>query len=215
MGRKVRVSLQASEVVVFDGRAVMARHERVAAESGHSVQLDHYLEVLETKPRALSGSTALARERQPGAFTSVHEAFSTASRRVNGDADGTRQLIDVLLHHRSMGAGDVQVGITAGGSCQCRCRRGGGTQIRIGLYLGWVRFNVHRVVSLTQRRLTDPAAVFAGLPPDTRPFPLIGAYDELLAKRTQKSAERDLKGTYHDPPHRPPRSRRPCAAAGA
>jgi hypothetical protein len=51
--------------------------------------------------------------RESGAFTSAHEAFWAASRRVNGDADGTRELIDVLLLHRSMDAGDVQAGITA------------------------------------------------------------------------------------------------------
>ncbi|XAS66669.1 hypothetical protein V3C33_14415 [Micrococcaceae bacterium Sec5.7] len=33
----------------------------------------------------------------------------------------------------------------------------------------------------------DPAAVIAGLPPDTRPLPSIGVYDELLAKRTEDS----------------------------
>lgn len=47
---------------------------------------------------------------------------------------------------------------------------------------------VQRVVSLTQRRLMDPAAVIAGLPPDTRPVPSVGAYDELLAKRTEHPA---------------------------
>lgn len=113
IGRKVRVSLRASEVVVFNGRAVVARHQRVAARSGQSVQLDHYLEVLKTKPGALPGSTALARARESGAFTSAHEAFWAASRRVNGDADGTRELIDVLLLHGSMDAGDIQAGITA------------------------------------------------------------------------------------------------------
>lgn len=43
---------------------------------------------------------------------------------------------------------------------------------------------VQRVVSLTQRRLMDPAAVIAGLPPDSRPIPSVDSYDELLAKRT-------------------------------
>jgi hypothetical protein len=44
--------------------------------------------------------------------------------------------------------------------------------------------NVQRVVRLTQRRLMDPAAVIAGLPPDTRPMPSVSLYDELLAKRS-------------------------------
>ena len=38
-----------------------------------------------------------------------------------------------------------------------------------------------RVVSLTQRRLADPAAVIAGLPADTRPAPSVTGYDELIA----------------------------------
>ncbi|GAA6527995.1 hypothetical protein IDVR_37990 [Intrasporangium sp. DVR] len=40
-----------------------------------------------------------------------------------------------------------------------------------------------RVVSLTQRRLMDPAAIIAGLPPDTRPLPTVDAYDELIPRR--------------------------------
>lgn len=40
-----------------------------------------------------------------------------------------------------------------------------------------------RVVSLTQRRLADPAAVIAGLPADTRPLPSVTPYDELLTRR--------------------------------
>lgn len=44
-----------------------------------------------------------------------------------------------------------------------------------------------RVVSLTQRRLTDPAAVIAGLPPEKRPLPSVAGYDELLRHRTQPS----------------------------
>ena len=201
IGRKVRVSLRASEVVVFDGRAVAARHPRIVAKQGQSVQLDHYLEVLKTKPGALPGSTALARARESGAFTSAHEAFWAAARRVNGDADGTRELIDVLLLHRSMDARDVQAEITAAlgvGAVSAdvvavEARRHAGGMTAGGS--GSARHpgahddvNVQRVVSLTQRKLMDPAAVIAGLPPDTRPLPSIGVYDELLAKRAEHPA---------------------------
>jgi hypothetical protein len=79
------VSLRASEVVVFDGHVLVARHQRIVAICGQSVQLDHYLEVLKSRPGALPGSTALARARESGAFTSAHEAFWAASRRLNGD----------------------------------------------------------------------------------------------------------------------------------
>ena len=95
--RQVRVSLRASEVVVFDGRTEVARHPRVVARHGQSVDLDHYLEVLRTKPGALPGSTALVQARAAGTFTAAHEAFWAAARKTDGDAAGTRALIEVLL----------------------------------------------------------------------------------------------------------------------
>lgn len=204
IGRKVRVSLRASEVLVFDGKTVAARHARLAAKGAQAVQLDHYLEVLKTKPGAFPGSTALARARETGAFTSAHEAFWAASRRVNGDSEGTRELIEVLLLHRSMGPNDVEAGITAALSVGAvsadvvavEARRnaasaptattGGSGSDRHRI--AHDKDKVHRVVSLTQRRLMDPAAVIAGLPQDRRPLPTVSVYDELLAKRTKPAA---------------------------
>lgn len=46
-------------------------------------------------------------------FTAAHEAFWAAARKTDGDARGTKALIDVLLLHRSMTAEDVTAGITA------------------------------------------------------------------------------------------------------
>ena len=45
-----------------------------------------------------------------------------------------------------------------------------------------------RVISLTERRLADPAAVIAGLPADQRPLPSVTAYDQLLARRAHPAA---------------------------
>ena len=113
INRRVRVSLRASELVVFDGRTLVARHPRIASNGGQSVNLDHYLEVLQHKPGALPGSTVLAHARAAGTFTVAHEAFWAAARKTYGDQAGTRQLIDVLLLHRSMPAKDVIAGVHA------------------------------------------------------------------------------------------------------
>lgn len=43
IGRRVRVSLRATEVVVFEGRSVAAVHPRVVARGTSHVTLDHYL----------------------------------------------------------------------------------------------------------------------------------------------------------------------------
>jgi hypothetical protein len=196
VGRKVRVSLRANHVVVFDGRTVIASHPRIAVRGGSSVLVDHYLEVLKIKPGAFPGSTALARARAAGTFTPAHEAFWAAARRVNGDVAGTRELIDVLLH-RTMTAGDVVAGITAAVSIGAvnadviavEARRHAAGDVVTGgsdsdrHLVAPAQPAEQRVVSLTQRRLTDPAAVIAGLPADTRPLPNVAAYDELLARR--------------------------------
>ena len=191
IGRKVRVSLRASEVVVFDGHTEVARHARVVAKGGESIVLDHYLEVLRKKPGAFPGSTALAQARQSGVFSAAYEAFWQESRKVNGDAAGTRELIEVLLLHRNMRAADVIAGIRAALSVgavsgdvvavEARLHAGGSVSSRhlVEQHDG----DEQRVVSLTQRRLTDPAAVIAGLPPDTRPRPSVTAYDDLLKRR--------------------------------
>lgn len=113
IGRRVRVRLGASELVVFDGRAEIARHARWVQKGSQTLQLDHYLEVLVRKPGALPGSTPLAQARKTGAFTNVHEAFWAAARKRHGDADGTRVLVEVLLLHRHLAAEDVIAGLAA------------------------------------------------------------------------------------------------------
>ena len=134
----------------------------------------------------------MAAARAAGTFTAAHEAFWAAARRVNGDSAGTRELIDVLLLHRSMTANDVITGITAAltvgavssdvVALEARRHAGtGGAESDRHLPAHVMRAE-HRVVSLTQRRLTDPAAVIAGLPADTRPVPSVSAYDDLLSR---------------------------------
>jgi hypothetical protein len=82
--------LNASELVVFDGRTQIAfRHERLIAKSGTLLELDHYLEALIRKPGALPGATALEQARAAGKFTPIHDAWWTAARKAHGDAVGT------------------------------------------------------------------------------------------------------------------------------
>ena len=113
IGRRVRVHLGASSVVIFDGKTVVARHERIITAGGQSLILDHYLEILQRKPGALPGATALAQARAAGVFTAAHEAFWAAARKAHGDSGGTQALIEVLLLHRHLAAADVVAGIGA------------------------------------------------------------------------------------------------------
>jgi hypothetical protein len=113
IGRTMRVSLRANDLVVFDRNQVVARHPRLTRRRGYRDDLDHFLEILLVKPGALAGSTALAQARTEGSFTALHDAFWSAARAAHGDAAGTRALIEVLLLHRRMSANAVAAGITA------------------------------------------------------------------------------------------------------
>jgi hypothetical protein len=113
IGRQVRISLRANELLVFDGNRVVARHPRLTRRYDYRDELDHYLEILMVRPGALAGSTGLAQARAAGTFTDIHDAFWAAARAAHGDAAGTRALIEVLLLHRRMPPETVLAGITA------------------------------------------------------------------------------------------------------
>jgi hypothetical protein len=66
IGRQVRVLLHASTMEVDEGRALVARHERMMTKGGARLDLDHFLEALLRKPGALPGATALDQARAAG-----------------------------------------------------------------------------------------------------------------------------------------------------
>lgn len=179
IGRTVRVLLNASDLVVYDDRTEVARHERVLGKSASRLDLDHYLEGLLRKPGAMPGATALEQARAAGKFTSVHDAWWAAARKAHGDQDGTRALIEVLLLHRHMCHDQLVVGLAAA------LRAGALTADAVALEARKigdadtgepvaVDLDIHDpVVSLTVRRLSQ-------LPPDTRPLPSVAIYDQLL-----------------------------------
>ncbi len=56
-GRRVPVRLSDTTVEVLDGAKLVARHERATGKYVEVLALDHYLEVLKTKPGALPGAS--------------------------------------------------------------------------------------------------------------------------------------------------------------
>jgi hypothetical protein len=172
----------------------VTRHHRSTVKDSQTLVLDHYLEVLAIKPGALPGATALVQARRYGVFTAEHEAFWSAARTAHGDSAGTRELIDVLLLHRHMRHGDVvaglaaavSVGATSADVVAVEARRHASRPSADNSDQPQWQSAVPgrpRVVSLTERRLTDPEGVIAGLPADSRPLPSVAEYDELLTRR--------------------------------
>ena len=101
-GRRVSVRLSARGVEMFTEGVKVASHVRALHKYSYVLELDHYLEVLATKPGALAGATALVAARASGTFTDAHQRFWDKARLVVGDGAGTKALIEVLLLARSL-----------------------------------------------------------------------------------------------------------------
>jgi transposase len=181
IGRRVRVLLHASDLVIYDGRAEVACHERLPGKSGARLDLDHYLEALVRKPGALPGATALEQARAAGKFTPVHDAWWAAARKAHGDAAGTRALIQVLLLHRHTAhehvvaglAAALQAGALTADAVALEARKAADADDPAGQEPAPAAPSA--VASLTARRLDK-------LPPDARPLPSVAAYDQLLRR---------------------------------
>jgi hypothetical protein len=118
----------------------------------------------------------------------VHDAWWAGACKADGDRDGTRAPIEVLLLHRHLPheqvvaglATALRVGAWTADAVALEARKAG-DQERAGEPppdLTQAVKGAPRVASLTQRRL-------AQLPKDTRPLPSVAAYDDLLRlKRT-------------------------------
>jgi len=166
-GRRLPVRLSATTVEVLDGPRMVARHERAAGRYAEILTLDHYLEVLQYKPGALPGATALAQARAAGVFTPAHQEYWDAARRTHGDGGGTRMLIEILLAHRTLPADALTAAMTKAASA--------GT------------LDPQVVLIDARRHAAGPVAPvipIGALSRYDRPAPALTRYDELLTRTT-------------------------------
>lgn len=98
---------------ILDASTVVATHTRSLHKGSEDLVLDHYLEVLDRKPGALAGATALVAARRSGAFSPTHQRFWDGARKHLGDGPGTRALVGILLLHRILPASVVTAGMNA------------------------------------------------------------------------------------------------------
>ena len=161
-GRRLPVRLAARTVEIHDGPTLVACHERAIGRYVEVLVLDHYLEVLKTKPGALPGATALAQAKARGVFTASHQSYWDAARRVRGDGAGTRALIAILLAHRTMPAAALRAAMDRAVASGCLDPES---------------------VLIDARRDTSPLAPvvpIGALARYDRPPPSLTAYDDLL-----------------------------------
>ncbi|MFF9788967.1 Mu transposase domain-containing protein [Streptomyces nigrescens] len=198
IGKKVRVMLHASHLVVYDQNVEVARHEHLIAKCGIRLDLDHYLEALVRKPGAFPGATALEQARSAGRFTPVHDAWWAAARKVHGERDGTRALIEVLLLGRHIAHEHLVTDLAT--ALRARAL----TADAVALEARKAAQTEDESTTLPAPRDPHPAGQssatvtslhewqLAHLPPDTRPLPSVTPYDQLLRRhRTSGSTHRE------------------------
>ncbi|MGW3498783.1 Mu transposase domain-containing protein [Streptomyces sp. NPDC001020] len=186
IGKRVRVMLHASHLVVYDRNVEIARHERLIAKGSCRLDLDHYLEALIRKPGAFPGATALEQARSAGKFTPVHDAWWAAAVKAHGDAEGTRALIEVLLGrhiaHEHLVAGlatALRAGALTADAVALEARKAAQSEDEPSL------------PASSPQAVGQPSATVTflhewklhHLPPDTRPLPSVTPYNQLLRRR--------------------------------
>lgn len=164
-GTRVEARVNADSVELWhDGKRVGC-HERCYSRQQQILDLEHYLDVLERKPGALAGSTALAQWRQSGRWP---ESFDHLWRELNarhGRQQGTREMIELL----QLGSGGAWPRLRAA--------------VEQALSLGC--HDVAAVRYLMQAEHQDHSAVesvdVGPLARYERPMPVMSNYDQLLS----------------------------------
>ncbi len=111
-GRKVEARVMARRVQLVHEGKVVAEHERLQGRNGERLELDHYLELLRTKPGAFPGARPLRQARDQGRWPAAYDRLWKRLVERFGDADGTRQLVDVVILHRTHSSDDVHQAVS-------------------------------------------------------------------------------------------------------
>lgn len=200
IGRQLRVLLHAIDLIVYDGRTVVTRHERLGGRHGSRLVLDHYLEALLRKPGAFPGSTALEQARSAGRFTPVHDKWWAAAKAAHGDAVGTRALIEVLLLTRHMEHEQVVAGLAAAYLAGALTADAVALEARkLAESDSYPAPPVALGAEVTATEDEGPTASvtfladwrLSHLPPDTRPLPSVAHYDQLLQRPGRTASEKE------------------------
>lgn len=165
VGLSVTYRLGAERLNVYHRGKNVAEHARLFGRFETKASLDHYLELLRSKPGALEGSLALHQERQAKAFPGCFEELwdEVASRQ--GRSEAARQMVEVLILARDHNPADVAEAARkalASGAIE-------GKAIEVMLRSSPRAGDLDQITDLDQR-----------LALHDRPLPELGRYDELI-----------------------------------
>jgi transposase len=165
---EIRVHARQSEVV-HNGQAV-AIHERSYGRHGERLELDHYLELLRYKPGALPRSRPLRQARERGQWPPEYDRLWAALKGCYGEAEGTRQLVEVVRLHRVVDAKDLRLAI--GLALEYGCCDPGAVRLLV------------RQLTATEAR-PAPLTELGPLSRFERPVADLASYDSLLSRQEE------------------------------
>jgi transposase len=166
-GKTVEVRLYPSHVEVRDEGRCIARHERCYERHQQVLDLEHYLDVLERKPGALSGSKPLAAWRQRGLWPASYDQLLAQLIDRHGQQSGTRQMVQVLSLIKPHGHPRVRAAVEEAVTLGC-------------VNAAAIRHLVE-AVDLTHAR--DGLGELGALSRFERPAPVMTDYDGLLDQK--------------------------------
>jgi len=103
VGSRVQVKVRAAQVEVWQEGLLAACHARCYGRGKQVLELEHYLDVLGYKPGALAGSIPLAQWREQGRWPRSFDQLWQSLQTRHGEAQGTREMIGLLLLGRRCG----------------------------------------------------------------------------------------------------------------
>ncbi|MCA1698339.1 MAG: IS21 family transposase, partial [Actinobacteria bacterium] len=163
-GLRVRASVGARELRVLHEGAEVVRHERLRGRLCVAARLEHYLDLLRRKPGALAGSLALHQEREAGRWPETFDSLWRALAERHGASEAARQMVEVLVLCRDLGAARVE--LAARGALSAGALEAGAVAV------------------LARRNERPPAERLADLPErlraTERPEPSLASYDALI-----------------------------------
>jgi len=156
VGRVLRLEVSADQVEAWSGHECVAHHRRSYRRGDTVLQLTHYLNALERKPRAVLNATVV--RELPDIYATVRQILCAGSK------DGYREFCNLLLLHREFTAEQIEAAL------------------KKGLELGSVRLVTIRQLLLNATAPSPPPPVT--VPPELIHhqfhLPQITVYDALL-----------------------------------
>lgn len=98
VGQKVLVKAYADEIKVVTDQTIIAVHKRSFERYQQILELEHYIDILAQKPRAVRDAAVLQSDRVPPIYRDFHRQMSMRFGR-----DGDRGFIRILYLHREYG----------------------------------------------------------------------------------------------------------------